>query len=246
VPDLGASGHDPDRQEAAFGLNMPRVKKWWRLLFPAAVLALGGCSSRHDWMYEQYFQVMRQSLAAGFGDRRVSRQEAAAIPFASLGYRVDGGGQNLLVLASDTSGELLWTAKSHVVILTRGGRIVRTVGLPHDISGVAPRMGGTLPPLIAALRAPVRSLRVADFADISTYGIALNCVAASAGPQTILILGASIQTVRIDEKCRSEKLGWSFADEYWIDPQSGLVWRSLQHIHPKGETVAIEIFRPPG
>ena len=215
------------------------------LLLAGAALVLTGCSSRPDWMYQQYFQLMRQSIAARFGDQHVSREDAAAIPYASIGYRVNGGPQVLLVLASDTGGELLWTAKSHVVILTQAGRIIRTVGLPHDVAGVTPQGGHVLPPLAEALQRPVPSVRFADFPDAGTYGVALACVAATAGPQTITILGTAIQTIRIDEKCTSDKLRWSFVDNYWIDPQGGLAWRSIQHIHPK-EVVETEIFRPPG
>ena len=32
----------------------------------------------------------------------------------------------------------------------------------------------------------------------------------------------------------------------WIDPQTGFVWRSRQTIHPRGDTLETEIFRPPG
>jgi len=36
------------------------------------------------------------------------------------------------------------------------------------------------------------------------------------------------------------------APSFWVDPKSGFVWRSLQHLTPQGETVETEIFRPPG
>ena len=211
-----------------------------------AALALGACSSSRDQLYKQYFQVVKQSFAASFGSQRVSREEAAAIPYASMGYRVDGGPQYLLVLGSDAGGDLLWTAKSQVVIVTRDGRIVRTVGLPHDISAVTPQAGQLLSAPGDALRGAVPGTRVADFPDLPAYGVTLTCSAAAAGPQTISILGNAIHTVRVLESCHSAQLRWSFVDSYWIEPQSGLVWRSLQHLHPGGETIEIKTLRPPG
>ena len=199
-----------------------------------AAIVLTACSSNHDQLYDQYFQAVKQSFAASFGNQRVSREEAAAIPYASMGFRVDEGRQGMLVLATDTGGEMLWTAKSHIVILTRDGRISRTVGLPHDISAVTPQTGQVLPPPSAALRGQVSSMRLADFPDISAYGVPLHCTASAAGRETIVILGSAMPTVRVNESCRSAQLRWSFVDSYWIDPQSGLVWRSIQHIHPKG------------
>ena len=41
-------------------------------------------------------------------------------------------------------------------------------------------------------------------------------------------------TIRIDEACRGMDGKWSFTDIYWIDPDSGLAWRSRQHIEPEG------------
>ena len=53
-------------------------------------------------------------------------------------------------------------------------------------------------------------------------------------------------TRKVDESCRSDALDWTFTDSYWIDPQSTLVWRSIQHVGPKGEKIEIETLRPPG
>jgi hypothetical protein len=215
-----------------------------RLLVLACAIGLTGCSSQPDWMYQQYFQLVRQSVAGSFGSHHVTREEAAAIPYASLGYRVDGSPQSLLVLASDVGGEELWTAKTRVVILTRDGRIVRTVGLAHDLSAVAAQ--GALSAPSSALKGPFSSVRLADFPDLAAYGTELKCAASTAGPETVSILGSAIRTIRVDESCRNAALGWSFVDNYWIDPHNSLVWRSRQHIHPKGETVEIEMLRPPG
>ena len=65
----------------------------------------------------------------------------------------------MLVLATDTNGEQLWTSAAHTVIVTRGGRIVRTVGLEHDVSGVTPKTGQQLPDVAAALNHAERLIR---------------------------------------------------------------------------------------
>jgi hypothetical protein len=66
------------------------------------------------------------------------------------------------------------------------------------------------------------------------------------GQETITILGQTMASARVDEDCQSTSPRWRFRNSYWLDPQSGFVWRSLQHIHPHGDTLDIEIFRPPG
>jgi hypothetical protein len=176
---------------------------------------------------------------------RVTREQAAAIPYASLGYSLDDGNQNLLVLATDTNGELLWTSPSHVVIVTRDGRIVRTLGLPHDLSGLT-TLGGPPPSPTQAIRQPFTSARQEDFPELGLYGVTIYCYARLVGRQKILILGQAITTNRVDESCRSQKAEWSFVDSFWLDADTGLAWRSRQHINPKAGSIEIEIFRPPG
>jgi hypothetical protein len=176
----------------------------------------------------------------------VTRDQAAAIPYASMGYALDGGNQIMLVLATDSGGEMLWTSVAHIVIVTRQGRIVRTVGLGHDLSGLTTRSNGALPAPSAAIQAPFTSTRLEDFPELGLYGILVSCRAHLVGRQSIKILGQAVATFRIDEACQSGKLEWSFTDSFWVDSDSGLVWRSSQHVHPKGGLVETEIFRPPG
>ena len=214
----------------------------------ALVLMAAGCSSSNsgNTSYAQFFQVVRQSWAASFGEVRVTREQAAAIPYASLGYRLDSGNQGILVLATDSGGDLLWTSSAHKVIVTREGRIVRTVGLGRDLSNLTSRDQSGLPPVAAAVRAPFSSTRLEDFPDLGLYGVRVSCRTTLAGRQSVKILGQTIATLRVDESCNSRSPDWSFTDSFWLDQGSGFVWRSRQHVHPKGSLVEIEIFRPPG
>jgi hypothetical protein len=214
----------------------------------ALVLTSAACSSSNsgNTSYAQFFQVMRQSWAASFGKVRVTREQAAAIPYASLGYNLEGGNQDILVLATDSGGDLLWTSAARVVIVTRDGRIVRTVGLGQDLSNVTSRDEKGLPPPAAAVRTPFSSTRLEDFADQNLYGLRLSCQTRLVGRQNVKILGQVIAALRVDESCSSRKPDWAFTNNFWVDKDSGFVWRSRQHLHPQGTPVEIEIFRPPG
>ena len=213
----------------------------------AALLLLAGCSSTDsgNTNYAQFYQLVKQSMSATFGTVRVTRDQAASIPYASMGYSQDGGNQMLLVLATDSGGELLWTGPSHAVIVTRDGRIVRTVGMGHDLAGLTMR-NAAAPPPGAAARGSFTTTRLEDFPELGVYGALVSCRAHLAGRQKIVILGQAITTNRVDEACRSQTPVWSFVDIYWVDPDNGLVWRSRQHIHPKGGEIDTEVFRPPG
>jgi hypothetical protein len=214
----------------------------------ALALLTAACSSSSsgNTNYSQFYQILRQSVSASFGKARITREQAAAIPYATLGYSLDGGNQGLLVLGTDSGGELLWTSSAHVVIVTRDGRIVRTLGLGHDLSGLTPRSNMIIPPPAAAIHEPFTTARLEDFPELNLYGVLVTCRAHLVGRQSITILGQAIPTFRVDEVCNSRTPDWSFTDSFWVDGDNGLVWRSRQHVHPKGGTVETEIFRPPG
>ena len=216
-----------------------------RLAAFALSLLLGGCSSTGSSDYGQFYRALRQSMTASFGNGRITKDQAAAIPYASIGYRLNDDAEQLLVLATDSNGEQLWTSASHIVIATRGGRIVRTVGLPANVSAVTPGSGQILPPLSAALSGTVSYSRLEDLPDSQVYGLTLACKILYRGRQTIVILGRGISTAKIDESCANRALNWSFTDSYWLDADSGLAWKSIQHISPKKGKIEIEILRPP-
>ena len=211
-----------------------------------ALLMVGGCASGNGSDYVQYFRAMRQSVSASMGRGNVTKAQASAIPYASLAWREGKSPQQILVLATDANGETLWTAATHVVLNIRDGRVVRSVGLSHDIAAQSPLAGGQLPAPAAALAAPFTTQRQEDFPDIGAYGVHMDCTARAFRRETVTILGTKIPTMRVDERCRAPSLRWSFVDSYWLDAESGFVWRSVQHVHPKAEALEIHILRPPG
>jgi len=216
-------------------------------LTAAALLVLASCSSADSGGtdYGQFYQLLKQSMSTSFRKVRVTRDQAASIPYASMGYSLDEGNQMLLVLATDSGGELLWTGPSHAVIATRDGRIVRTVGMGHDLANLTMR-NGTAPAPAAAVKGAFSTTRLEDFPDLGIYGAQVSCRAHLVGQQRINILGQAVTANRVDETCQSHQTDWSFVDTYWVDPDNGVVWRSRQHIHPKGGEIETELFRPPG
>jgi hypothetical protein len=210
------------------------------LLAALGLGALAGCSSSSETGIGQYYQILRQSLR----ENRITAEQAGAIPYASLGLKVDGNPEMLLVLATETNGNLMWTSRNHVVVVTRDGRIVRTVGLPHDVENVSPAAGQERPPSAALVQRFITK-RSADYPDVGRYAVALNCSTAAMQRETITILGSAIPTIRVQEHCSDSESRWSFTDTFWVDSQNGFIWRSIQHTHPEGTKISIEIFRPP-
>ena len=208
--------------------------------FFAAALVLAGCSTMADSDVGGLYEIAK-NLWSG-NSRMVTLEEAASVPYASMGIRLGDGPQVMIILAGDSGGQRLWTSAAKIAITTEDGRIVRTAGFEHDLGGYA--VGSD-----TQGKDGVRTLRwQADFPDLNLYSVQIVCRDRQAGDETIVILGKDIHTRRIDESCASEGSGldWSFDNTYWLDPSTGLVWRSIQHIHPQLDSIEMEILRPPG
>lgn len=216
---------------------------FWRLksrilLVGTVALGVGACSSEGggDWLT----MLTAVRTAWDTRDAPVAIDQAAAIPYATLGVRVDGAREQILVLAMDTSGERLWSSAAHIAITTRLGRIVRTAGLGRDLGGFNIVQGSPLD-----WTSPHDFRWSADFPDMGIYAVPIQCRMRPAGKEPIEIFGKAFDTIRVDETCRAERLDWTFTNSYWVNPETGRVWQAVQHVHPKGPELEIRLLRPP-
>lgn len=206
----------------------------------ATALMLAGCSSEGSTGWQQIYEAAKLSFNSDAG--AITLQQASAIPYASIGVRVGDGPEQILVLAADMQGDRLWTSSAHIALSTRNGRIVRTSGLPHNLSG---SVGGDALSGFADPGARPRDItRQVDLRDLNLFAVTLRCHIETRGEDPVTILGAQIKTHRVEETCRSEQPDWSFTDSFWMDG-SGFVWKSVQHVHPDFDPIEIEILRPP-
>ena len=147
--------------------------------------------------------------------------------------------------AGNTGGQLLWTSAARIALTTQNGRIIRTAGFGNDLGGYS-SFGDAYKESSAWFTAQTVRWQ-ADFPDLKLYSVPIVCRDQPKGEETIAILGTDIHALRVDESCASEggRLDWSFENTYWVDPESSLVWRSIQHVHPALDAIETEILRPP-
>ncbi len=181
---------------------------------------------------------LAKTLVTGGSD--VTLAEAAAVPYASIGVRLGSSNQIMLVLASNENGVSLWTSAARVAIMTRQGRIVQTAGLGRDL-------GGVQMPTVPSGANDDRFDYLVDLPDMKLYSVQISCRRQRGPAADIVILGTTIKTQIVRESCAatSGSLDWEFRNTFWTDPDTGFVWRSIQHTHPKLDPIEIEALRTP-
>lgn len=185
-----------------------------------------------------------EGLVMGPGPASLTRAEVDAVSAPALGVRLDGGPEVLSTLTSDAPHAKLWTAAKAFALQTDGGRIVRSAGFSANLSGVSGNPGTAYTPA-TAWRSGGQHTLFYDFADLNVYSVKTVCTLSDPRQENIQILGRIIPTQRIVEHCRADLLGWTFDNTFWLGERSGVVWQSVQHIHPRLGAITTELLRAP-
>jgi hypothetical protein len=204
----------------------------------ALAVAVLGCTTGSSNDAFRLGGLIFQSIGGG---PSVTREQAAAIPYASLGVQLGSSGQGVAVLSRRQGEDRYWSSGEAIVFVTRNGRVIETVGLPYDLTKVTVRANNGLPAAPGTARTLVLMY---DFRSLGAYNIVAHCTDTDEGPETIEILGTAIQTRHHVERCNAEQLDWSFENEFWLDPKTGFVWQSVQDIHPRSPKLYVSVFRP--
>ena len=62
--------------------------------------------------------------------------------------------------------------------------------------------------------------------------------------ETIEILGRTHATVRLVESGVSPQLDWRFTNTWWVDAETGFVWKSLQAVTPEMPVFELAVLKP--
>jgi hypothetical protein len=208
-----------------------------------ALPLLAGCSSDPHSDSADMLKMLGQSFDTFTGDEGIPREQAAAIPYASIGVRVGGSAQAMLVLATQARNVCLWTSAAHIAVETQSGRITRTAGLPHNMSQSA--FSGSDPLQSGLTRRGARCDYVIDLPDRNIFQAPVTYEMDAPVPDEIVILGAKLAVLHVRERGSCSVLDWQFVNEYWADTTSGFIWKSLQTIHPDLDAMEIVVFRRP-
>ncbi|MEX2644468.1 MAG: YjbF family lipoprotein [Acetobacterales bacterium] len=207
-----------------------------------AALSLGGCGiSRSFDRASDAFDFWWN----GMEGVEVSRAQVAQIPYATILAKIGRGPQSLLVLGRIDALDLHWISADRNVFVTREGRLVKTVGLPANL--VHTRLAGPDPLTTgAAVRASEAAglVRYVDVMPGNYFDAGVAARYEPVGEERIEILELQYDCIVVRERNEVPIMDWSHENRFWIDTDSGFVWRSLQHFAPGTPPVEINITKP--
>ena len=202
-----------------------------------AMAGMTGCNS----LSGDALQTMK--LAISGPESPITIDKVHAINGPALAVRL-GAAEAMLVSNGTGTGLVEWYGNTEM-LLTQHGRVTRTAGLPADV--IAPLVAGD--PFSAGLLNVVDGTEVVRLVDYpAQYQTGLRQYARyKRGPvETIEYMGQRHQLQRVDEHIRMPELGFKATNHYWLEPDSGLVRRSVQHFAPALPPLRLTLLKTAG
>ena len=205
-----------------------------------AAIGLGGCSISRT---VERVATSVEFAIDGLDGVPLTRDKVAGIPYATMMGKIGRGPLSLVVLGRIDGQDLHWISADRNVFVTRGGRLMKTVGLPGNILHT---LIAGLDPLAGAIAdgEAERLVRYVDVMPGNFFGAKVFSRYEVLGPEQIDILGLTYDTILVRESNRVPAIGWKHSNLFWIGTEDGFVWRSKQHFAPKLPPLLFWITKP--
>lgn len=183
----------------------------------------------------------------GTPDVQLTPEQVHDIPYASIYAQVNGGSQIFLVLAYAENGNLKWVTQDKAMLVTRNGRLVKTLGLPDNLLEVTNLDSD---PLIHAQRIVdgTQWTRIQSWTEGKQLRTAtLSSRFSLAGVETVTILDAPHAYRVLDEDVSVAQMNTHYRNRFWIEPDTGVVRKAEQYIGPGYfpiETTTLTPYKP--
>lgn len=195
-----------------------------RVALGLAVIGLAGCNS----LSGDAIDTIRLAVSGPESVVSVERVNAVNGPvlLAELGVA-----EGMFVSPGRATGLVEWHGVTEM-LLTHKGRIVKTAGLTADIT--APLLTVDDPFVLGLHVIPdgLEVARLVDYPALHQSGLRQYARYQRGKVEPITFMGASHSLLRVNEMIRMPELGFKATNQYWVEPDTGLVRYSVQHISP--------------
>ena len=208
---------------------------------------LGSCASLDtNKIAPGYFAAYSSIKAAIFGyeDINITRDLVKSIPYASAKLKIGKGSSGLLILESIKDNQKTWVSADNILLLTRDGRIIRTLGLINNLTSYQ-SVSQSFKDLLSNPNPLLNYYSYYSYDEPSLLNLEIEVSLLVKGPEDIEILGRVRSLVLVEELITNKEINWTRRNKYWVDPDTFFVWKSIQHISPKLPKFVFEVTKKP-
>jgi hypothetical protein len=212
----------------------------------ALLTSVTACSSDGSSFFQSVGALTVKSVAGPeiVPQTQLTRAELNQIPYATIAVSSSGGPRAYLVPLADNGGYLDYRDEVGNSVRMLGGAVAAFESAGYDLNGVLHDIADPIAHPRPLAQWPAQVWREFQFTvrHLGPYIISLNCAFEPAGHDTIEIVEVSLTLTRVDEICTNARR--QITNTYWIDEETGFIWKSEQWLGPKIGHVSIEVIRP--
>lgn len=203
---------------------------------------LGGCSSSP---MRRLYRTIEFAANTGGGDD-IDFKHFLNMPYATMAAKLGRSQMSVVVLGQVLQDELYWFTADKAALVTRNGRLVKTAGFPENLLRSTFPVADPLTRLPPFGNAPSTAIRMLDIERGNFFGLVVHSTYVDLGEQEVILPGGSRRLRGWREECEAPLIRWSFTNEFWLDPATGQVWKSIQHYLPDMPPFELRVIKPAG
>lgn len=214
-----------------------------------AVLA-GACAQRSDLFVQQVLEYGIGELTRGEAEPTPlpSREQLNEFPYPMIAItRSDSKATGIVVaVTANSDGYATYQDRTRRSVILHGGLLSGTQGFGYDLSAVKTQRDDPVVHQTVPSKWPGTLIRNYQFSlgSADDFQITVTCTVRQVVREQIVIFEIGYDVVRMQEDCMNDRR--TFTNVYWVDPESGFIWRSTQWIGPRVTPLTVEVIRPLG
>lgn len=195
------------------------------------LFSLSGCGNLPIAYFQNFSEV--NNVIFGFPDYKITKEIYDNYDNSFMKIRFGRGPHAILVLAYIEDDVFEWVGADDVRIFTANGKIIRTVGLPHNFE-LQDYSTNNFKPSKA-------SYEIVNLYNPDLYLAKMESKFYIKDDQ-LKKFGNTININRITERFKIESIGWSDKNVYYQNAETLEIEKAEQNIHPRLPTLKIEYY----
>jgi hypothetical protein len=195
------------------------------------LLLLSSCGNLPITYLQNFAPV--NNVVFGFSDYKITNDIFDEYEYSFIKVRFGRGAHSILVLAYVNNGVYEWVGQDDVQIFTKNGRVLKTIGLSHNLEIINARDG--------ALSSFQESYESINLYNPDLYSATMYSAFLSKEVQ-IKRFEAKTKVLRIKETTNISSIGWKETNFYFKSLNSDEIVQTHQNIHPRLPVMKIEFY----
>ena len=181
----------------------------------------------------------------GYEDIDLDSSYIEQLPYSSMKVKIGKGPGGLAILESMNEDKETWVTSDEIFLIIKGGRIIGSYGLVETNLVDYRSKDPNFKLFIDSKQKEFTSYRDLSYDNPEALNVRFKVITTYKGVEQITILNYARELVLIEETIQNDYLNWKTTNKFWVDKDSGFVWKSIQTYAPNLPNFKLEVTKRP-